>query len=277
MSNDIDKEQPQRGVGGEAPSGFAGGGGDASPYKVSLEAFEGPLDLLLHLIKKEDVAIYDIPISRLLTEYLQYIDLARELDIDLAGEFLEMAAELTLIKSRMLLPEPEGEEDEGPDPRADLVRKLLEYQRFKEAAQQLMKRPLLNQDVFARPPMDDERAPEVTIEADTLSLVSAFQEILKRLPQDRVHEISQPRMGVSERIIELTEKLKSGERVSFFDLFEGEKTRIDLVITFLAILEMAKQRLLTIIQEQVFHNIYVTPLFSDADNVTGLKGGQHGI
>lgn len=243
-------------------------------YKVSLEVFEGPLDLLLHLIKKEDLDIYDIPISRLLGEYLQYIDLAQELNIDLAGEFLDMAAELTLIKSRMLLPEPEEDPDEGPDPRADLVRKLLEYQRFKEAARDLMSRPLLNHDVFARPPSNEEETAvsgEATIQADALSLVSAFQDILKRLPSETVHEISQPRMGVAERILELTEKLKGRERVSFNDLFEEGRSRIDLVVTFLAVLEMAKQRLLRIVQERVFHQIYVTPLFAGEE-----EGDSHG-
>lgn len=236
------------------------------PYKVSLEVFEGPLDLLLHLIKKEDLNIYDVPISRLLEEYLGYIGLAQELNIDLAGEFLEMASELAYIKSKMLLPEPEEEEPEGPDPRAELMRRLIEYQRYKEAAKSLMTRPLLGHDVFARPPADSnaEEAVEVTIEADTLSLVAAFQDLLKRLPADQVHEISQPRMGVAERILELTEMLKGKERVPFEDLFQCEKNRIELIVTFLAILEMAKQRLLKILQERVFHRIFVSPLFGEA-------------
>lgn len=235
--------------------------------RVQLEVFEGPLDLLLHLIKKEDLDIYDIPISRLLDQYLQYLQLAQELDIDLAGEFIEMASELAYIKSKMLLPEPPPEEEEGPDPRAELIRRLLEYQRYKAAARSLISRPLLGTDVFARPPEEaDEPGAEMTIEADTLSLISAFQDLLKRLPKDAVHEISRPRTGVSERILELTELLKTREQVAFEDLFAGEKTRSDLVITFLAILEMAKQHLLRIVQEKVFHRIVVRALVTEEES-----------
>jgi len=234
------------------------------PYKVSLEVFEGPLDLLLHLIKKEDVDIYDIPIARLLEQYLDYLNLAHELDIDLAGEFLETASELAYIKSKMLLPEAEDEEDEGPDPRADLVARLLEYQRYKMAAQSLMSKPLLGRDVFTRPPLAIESEEgERFIEVDSLALLSAFQDLLKRLPKDQFHEVRQTRLGVSERISELTEKLKGKKQAAFEDLFEGDRSRSDVVVTFLAILEMAKQRLLRILQEQVFHKIYVCPLFSD--------------
>jgi segregation and condensation protein A len=235
--------------------------------RVQLEIFEGPLDLLLHLIKKEDLDIYDIPISRLLDQYLEYLRLAQDLDIDLAGEFVEMASELAYIKSKMLLPEPPAEEEEGPDPRAELIRRLIEYQRYKAAAQSLISRPLLGTDVFARPAEEAEIADaEMTIEADTLSLISAFQDLLKRLPTDAVHEISRPRTGVSERILELTEILKEKQEVAFEDLFAGEKTRADLVVTFLAILEMAKQRLLRIAQEKVFHRIVIRALVTGEEN-----------
>lgn len=231
-------------------------------YKVHLEVFEGPLDLLLHLIKKDDLNIYDIPISRLLDNYLEYIKLAEELDIDLAGEFIEMAAELAYIKSKMLLPEPPTEEEEGPDPRAELVRRLLEYQRYKAAAQALISRPLLGNEVFARPP-ETGGAPdeEILIEADTLALISAFQDLLKRLPKEAVHEISRQRTGVSERILELTEILKTRNQISFEDLiFGGDEppTRIAVVVTFLAILEMAKQHMLRIMQEKVFQRIVIS-------------------
>ncbi len=231
----------------------------ADSQKVTLDVFEGPLDLLLHLIRKEDVDIQDIPIARLLESYLGYLDLAKELNIDLAGEFIEMAAELAYIKSKMLLPEPTPEPDEGPDPREELMRRLLEYQRFKEVAQGLLARPLLGNEVFRRPQQTSVGIEEETLEVDTISLLSAFQDLLKRLSREKYHEISQPRMGVSERIVELTEKLQGKERVSFEDLFEADTRRIDLVITFLAVLEMAKQGLLRIIQEKVFHRIVVCP------------------
>lgn len=233
-------------------------------YKVQLEIFEGPLDLLLHLIKKEDIHIYDIPIARLLGQYLEYVNIVRELNIDLAGEFLEMAAELTYIKSKMLLPESEAEEDEGPDPRADLVARLLEYRRYKMAAEALLKRPLLGRDVFVRPSFETETpGEEALIEVDSLTLLAAFRDLLKRLPEEKFHEVRQPTMGVAERVLELTEKLKGRRQVAFEDLFEEERIRGDVVVTFLAILEMAKQKLLRIVQERVFHKIYVCPLFSE--------------
>ncbi len=236
-------------------------------YRVSLDVFEGPLDLLLHLIKKEDLDIYDIPISRLLDHYLEFLKLARELDIDLAGEFLEMAAELAYIKSKTLLPVTEEEEVEVADPREELLRRLLEYQKFKAAGAALIGRPLLGQDVFSRPSEDRDDTPgELVIEADAMALVRAFQDILKRLPQERFHEISRPRTGVSERILELTDFLKSKGRVDFEELFlsaGSDRSRSDLIVTFLAILEMAKQRLIRIAQEKVFHRIVIDPLVSE--------------
>jgi segregation and condensation protein A len=231
--------------------------------KVELEIFEGPLDLLVHLIRKEEINIYDIPVARLLEQYLEYVNIARELNIDLAGEFLEMAAELAYIKSKMLLPESEAEEEEGPDPRADLVARLLEYRRYKMAAEALLKRPLLGRDVFIRPRFETEPSgEEALIEVDSLALLAAFRDLLKRLPEEKFHEVRQPRMGVAERVLELTEKLKGRRQVAFEDLFEEGGSRGDVVVAFLAILEMAKQRLLRIVQERVFHKIYVCPLFS---------------
>lgn len=232
--------------------------------KVQLEVFEGPLDLLLHLIKKEDLDIYDIPVTKLLEQYLNYLTQARELNIDLAGEFLETAAELAYIKSRMLLPEVEEEEDQGPDPRADLLARLLEYQRFKMAAGSLLQRPLLDRDIFRRPPEEDpQEEPDILMEADMPSLLSAFQEVLKRLPKDQYHEISHKGVGTAERVIQLTEFLRGKKQSSFEDLFEGDVTRGDVVVTFLAILEMSKQSLLRILQDKVFSRIMVLPLFSE--------------
>lgn len=230
-------------------------------HRIHLEVFEGPLDLLLHLIKKEDVDIYDIPISKVLHQYLEYLDLAKDLNIDLAGEFIEMASELAYIKSKMLLPEPETEAEEGTDPRADLVARLLEYQRYKMAAQSLLERPLLGRDVFSRPPSEtgaDAVDPEM--EADTLALLTAFQKLLKRLPKDQYHEVRQIRMGVAERILELTEFLKGKDQVVFEDLFTGVASRGELIVTFLALLEMAKQRLVKVHQEAVRHQIFIRPL-----------------
>ena len=241
-------------------------------YRIHLEAFEGPLDLLLHLIKKEDIDIYNIPIARLLDQYIEYINLAKELDIDLAGEFLEMAAELTYIKSRMLLPESSADEDEGPDPRADLVAKLLEYQRYKMAAQALLRRPMLGRDVFIRPTTTETgEAQEMFVEADTLALLSAFQKLLKKMPPDQVHEIQRTQKGVAERVLELTEFLRGRKQIAFEDLFEGGRSRSDIVGTFLAILEMAKQGLVKIIQERV--HIFVASLITENTETLGVTDG----
>ena len=178
-----------------------------------------------------------------------------------------MASELAYIKSKMLLPEPPADEEEGPDPRADLMQRLLEYQRYKAAAESLIRRPLLGRDVFTRPPEPPaEGTDEVWIEADSVSLLSAFQDLLKRLPKDRYHEIREPTLGVAERLLALTEFLRGKKQVAFEDLFEGDFSKGDLVVTFLAILEMAKQRLLRIIQEMVFHKIYVCPLLREGDS-----------
>lgn len=228
-------------------------------YKVQLDAFEGPLDLLLYLVKKEDIDVYDIPISHVLSEYLKYIDLARELNIDLAGDFLEMAAELAYIKSRLLLPESTAEEEEGPDPRAELVARLLEYQKYKEAAQSLLQRPLLGKDVFTRtaPLLVEEESPDLDI--DLLSLLSAFERVLKKIPKDQVHEVFRERVGVAERVMELANFLKGRDQVRFEDLFTENRTRQDVVVTFLAILEMARQKLLRVVQGLVYGEIVVHP------------------
>lgn len=230
-------------------------------YRVTLPLFEGPLDLLLHLIKKEDLDIHDIPISQILNQYLGYLELARELNIDLAGEFLEMAAELTYLKSKLLLPEPPQEEEET-DPRADLVAKLIEYQRYKLAAGRLLEKPLLGREVFRRQPLE-ESSEEAMLEADTLSLLSAFEGLLKRLPREQSHEIRGDRVGVAERVMELMEKLRGRSQAVFESLFETDRTREEMVVTFLALLEMARQRLIRVIQEDRNGTIVVCPLFGN--------------
>jgi segregation and condensation protein A len=217
-------------------------------YKVNLPAFEGPLDLLLHLIRKNDVQVTDIPIAQILEQYVEYLGLLQELNIDLAGEFILMAAELTHIKSKMLLPEASEDEDEGEDPRADLARRLLEYQRFKEAAAALGRRPLLNREVFARPHLAEEEEDEENLEADAFKLLLAFQEILKTLKPEQYHEVAVERLSVTERIYELLEKLKTNPAVTFEALFEGQCTKPQCIVTFLALLEMARLKLIKVFQ-----------------------------
>src|SRR5262245_31354168 len=165
------------------------------PYRVQLDVFEGPLDLLLHLIKKNEVEIVDIPIAIITEQYLAYLEVMHELSLDVAGEFLVMAATLTLIKSRMLLPPSEDEDEEEPDPRAALVQQLLEYQRYREAALALSERPLLNRDVFVREPLaessesagaSDQAAP---LQVSVWELLEAFRAVLKRARPEAVHEV----------------------------------------------------------------------------------------
>jgi segregation and condensation protein A len=217
-------------------------------YKVNLPAFEGPLDLLLHLIRKNDVQVTDIPIAEILEQYVEYLGLLQELNIDLAGEFILMAAELTHIKSKMLLPDASEDEDEGEDPRADLARRLLEYQRFKEAASTLGRRPLLNREVFVRPHIASEEEEEENLEADAFKLLLAFQQILKTLKPEQYHEVVVERLSVTERIYELLEKLKANPQSTFEALFEGQFTKSQCIVTFLAILEMARLKLIKVFQ-----------------------------
>ena len=174
-------------------------------YRVKLEVFEGPMDLLLHLIKKNEIDIYDIPIALITQQYLEYLELMKQLNIDIAGEFLVMAAELMHIKSKMLLPKPEfeEEEEEGPDPREELVRRLIEYQQFKEAAEQLRERELLGRDVFIRGATAQDW---VEIAGDSIAplslfhLIEAFQKLLEKVPGEVQMEVD--RVSVRERIIE---------------------------------------------------------------------------
>ncbi len=236
-------------------------------YKVDLEMFEGPLDLLLHLIKKNDLDILDIPIHLMLEQYLSYLNLLEELNIDLAGDFLLMASELTHIKSKLLLPDQEGEKEEGPeDPRLDLIKRLLEYQRYKEAAQSLEARPMLNRDVFIHRALEDNATPEEEkVEVDLFQLVHCFHELLKKAPKITVHEVEAERVSVSERIYELMDLLKGKEVTEFSRLFAGDITRTQLVVTFLAILEMVRLKLLHIKQANTLDEIYLTPVFSEAE------------
>ena len=237
-------------------------------YKVDLDVFEGPLDLLLHLIKKNDVDIIDIPISLILEQYMEYLNLLDELNIDMAGDFLLMASELTHIKSKLLLPDHEqGEEEaEGDDPRAELIRRLLEYQRYKEAANTLAARPMLGRDVFAHgmtpDPIEEEEAP---VEVDLFQLISCFYEMLKKAPTTTIHEVRVERVSVTERIYELMDMLRGQKMMEFRNLFAGQATRDRLIVTFLAVLEMVRLKVLQMTQNQTYGEIYLVPCFEGAD------------
>lgn len=221
--------------------------------RVQLEIFEGPLDLLLHLIKKNEVSITDIPIATITEQYLETLEVMQTLNLDVAGEFLVMAATLIHIKSRMLLPVTDAEEDEeeGADPRAELVRRLLEYQRFKDAADQLERRELLTRDVFVRSAAPTEGIPAPGFrEVSVFELLTALKRVLDRLPKDAVHEVLLEKITVREKMTLLLDHLRTHGKILFESLFAEVKSRMEVVVTFLAMLELVKVRAIRIFQEQ---------------------------
>lgn len=226
-------------------------------YSVKLAAFEGPLDLLLHLIRQNEVDITDIPIQRIAEQYLETIELMQELNLDVAAEYLVMAATLALIKSRMLLPDESEEEDEGIDPRAELVQRLLEYQRFKEAAETLSTRRLLGRDVWSVTGPGPEKTPEGQreIEVSLFDLVSAFKDVLDNTAggESLRHEVETEEVTVRDRMMVVMDLLEANETVEFTRIFEtageaGPPSRAVLVATFLAVLELARLTALRIYQ-----------------------------
>jgi segregation and condensation protein A len=221
--------------------------------RVQLEIFEGPLDLLLHLIKKNEVSITDIPIAVITEQYLATVELMQTLNLDLAGEFLVMAATLIHIKSRMLLPagDDEPDEEEGPDPRAELVRRLLEYQRYKEAAAELEQREVLTRDVFVRAAAPVEEAgPREFREVSVFDLLGALKRVIDRLPKDIVHEVTLEKVTVREKMTLLLDRLRGQSRVLFEALFDSARSRMEIVVTFLAMLELVKIRAIRIFQDE---------------------------
>jgi segregation and condensation protein A len=220
---------------------------------VQLEIFEGPLDLLLHLIKKNEVNITDIPIATITEQYLATLELMETLSLDVAGEFLVMASTLVHIKSRMLLPvgTDDAEEEDGVDPREELVRRLLEYQRYKEAAEQLEQREILARDVFVRSaaPME-EVGPRGFRELSVFELLGALKRVIDRLPKEIFHEVTLEKITVREKMTLLLDQLRLRGRVAFESLFDDVKSRLEVVVTFLAMLELVKGRAIRIYQEQ---------------------------
>jgi segregation and condensation protein A len=226
---------------------------------VVLEAFEGPLDLLLYLIRKQNLDILDIPISRITDQYLAYIDLMQVLHIDLAAEYLLMAALLAEIKSRMLLPKPVQTGDEEDDPRAELVRRLQEYERFKKAAEDLDTLPQEGRDIF--PALADAPLKIVVSEepmiGDLPGLLDAMRDILRRAELRQSHVIGSEGLTLEQRLREVLERLQDDSLVMFHELFFLQEGRMGVVVTFMAILELLKQKMITLVQESVFAQIYV--------------------
>lgn len=246
--------------------------GEAAPsvgeaFRIQLPNFEGPLDLLLHLIKEHKLDIFDIPIALITEKYLATLEVMRKLNLDVAGEFILMAATLAHLKSRMLLPrvEPQGPdltEEDADDPREELVRRLLEYQKYKAAADELGHQPLLDRDVFPRRTLPDEAPPppestEGLVEISVFKLIEAFDEVMKKAKVEISHEVLVERTNISDAIAQLAEKLRETVQLSFFELFKGNMEKSRLVVTFLAILEMTRLKLIKIFQEQPTGDIVI--------------------
>jgi segregation and condensation protein A len=229
-------------------------------YSIKLETFEGPLDLLLYLIKKNEVNIYDIPIAVITEQYLLYLEMVRELNLEIVGDYLMIAAELGLIKSKMLLPKPEIEEEEKGDPRAELVRKLLEYQRYKQAAGTLLTFDILNRDVFIRTNQNNEKE-EINqfIRTDMWSLINAFRTIWIRNDYASITDIKLELelLTLDQKVAELVTKFKICKDFLFEELFDENPTRFEIVITFLAVLELIKSRVLIAIQDLPYSSIKI--------------------
>jgi len=224
-------------------------------YRVKLDVFEGPLDLLLHLAKKNEVELSNIPVATITDQYLAYLDLMQQLDLDVAGEYLVMAATLLHLKSRTLLPGDDvNDVEEGEDPRAELARQLLEYQRFKEAADLLNRRDWLDRDVFVRVPLQDETDTEAEVLYDVSlgDLLDALQEILKRAAPEVVHEVILEQVSLRERLCFVLDTLRERGEVKFSELFPVEVTRLQILVTFLAILELVRMRMLALRQAEFF-------------------------
>ena len=236
--------------------------------KVFLDTFEGPLDLLLYLIRKQNLNILDVPIADITDQYVNYINLMKELELELAGEYLLMAAMLAEIKSKMLLPLFEEVEDEE-DPRAELVRRLLEYERYRKASEELNKLKRLERDVFITGVESSHLAQPIELPDIALQeLLLSFQEVLKRAEMfTTLHMLKEP-LSVRERMATILEKLKNKDFIDFTELFDLEEQKTGLVVTFLAILELMKESLIEIVQTKAYGIIHVKALLSDNETNT---------
>lgn len=233
-------------------------------YQVKLEIFEGPLDLLLYLIKKQDMDVRDIQISEITKEYLSYVQLMKNLNLDLAGEFLVMAATLMQIKAKLLLPkDPQQEQDEGPDPRAELVAKLLEYQKFKEAAQFLSQKEFDGREIYYRNVLPTFTEDDMTLDATLFDLLDAFKDVLKEAG-DEVKEVLFEEIPVEQKIREILDLLEGKECVQFLQIFRPGSPVRELVVTFLALLELIKLKQVVAKQTEAFSDIRIYKLLEPA-------------
>ena len=234
-------------------------------HKVQIEVFEGPLDLLLYLVKKEEVDIYDVNLTKMATQFLEYVEVMRQLDLEIAGEFLVMAATLMYIKSRELLPvdqqAPVEEDEEIDDPRWELIRQLVEYKKFKDAATRLQEREFAQENVFPRVPGKPElelNRPSPKSELSVFDLINAVTGILKRFGQrEEIRDVFDDRWTVSEKIEDLMRLVRDQTQVHFSQLFASTTSRTEVVVTFLALLELIRLRLLAASQPEPFGEIVI--------------------
>ena len=230
------------------------------PYalQVFLEAFEGPLDLLLYLIRRQNIDVLDIPIAEITRQYVQYIDVMKELQLELAGEYLLMAAMLAEVKSRMLLPRPEKEEDDEADPRAELVRRLQEYERYKKAAEDISDLPRMERDVFVATADAPERKittkmPDVTMK----ELLLAFHDVLQRAEMFTSLHMQREPLSVRQRMSEILTRLKANDFTGFSNLFDPEEGRMGVAVTFIAILELLRGSVIEVVQSEQYAPLHI--------------------
>ena len=231
-------------------------------YKVKLEIFEGPLDLLLYLIKKEEIDIYDIPIAKITDQYLVYLEMMKFLDLNIAGEFIVMAATLMQIKSKMLLPPEEvpQETEAEEDPRSELVKRLLEYKKFKEAADELTEKETIASRLYTRK-SEEKEVLEVEdspfFEASIFDLLTAFSKVLKEVPKETFYKLVRDEFTVGEKIHDIFHMLVDKPKIYFSKLFKKAKSKLEIIITFLAILELIRLKEILIVQEKPFGEIEI--------------------
>ena len=232
-------------------------------YKIKLEIFEGPLDLLLYLVKKDHLNIYDIPIAQVTDQYLAYLELMKLLDLNIAGEFLVMAATLLQIKSKMLLPADEDEvQEELEDPRQELVKRLLEYEKFKEIAENLRQKELGQQDVFKRPKIEDKNTAPVEekayFEASIFDLISAFSKALENVPKEVFYQVFKDEFTIEEKVHQILHLLLEKTSVTISNLFSQAKNKIEIIVTFLAVLELIRMKEIVALQRGLFEEIEIS-------------------
>jgi len=234
-------------------------------YNIKIPVFEGPFDLLLHLIKEAKIDIYDIPISLITSQYLQYIEMMKELNLEIAGDFLVLASTLIHIKSRMLLPPDEDVPlDEQEDPRLELVQKLLEYQTFKEAASNLREKEEEWKKVFSKEPLTDDGEELYLVDVNLFDLMGAFKKLLETASPDIVM-ITKETLTVKDRMSVIMEMIEGHDAIRFEEIFKGSKSKIQLIVTFVALLELIRLGLVKAYQEKQFGNIWIINPSKESD------------